>query len=339
MTKKEHFKSIMNKTSSKSGFWHGNPHADSLPGYKKYFDVADDFGLSVKLKDNFIWLPDGCSRYTDPNGKEAFDITGIKGHQAGQLNDYIPILDATPAVIEKYNWPNADYLDFSAFEPELNKAKQNGLAVFSGMWAPFYHIVADMFGMEEYFIRMYTDPDVIIAVTEHVVDYFLAANEIFFSRYASEIDAYFFGNDFGSQLDLMISPEFFRKFVMPYQQKLINQAKRHGLYAVLHSCGAISRIIPELIDAGIDALHPIQAKAVHMNAEYLAKEYKNDIVFIGGVDTQELLPFGNPQQVYDMVLYLRELFGNNYIVSPSHEALLPNVSPENVEAMQRAAME
>jgi len=192
--------------------------------------------------------------------------------------------------------------------------------------------------MENYFIKMYTDPDVVDAVTEHVMTFYLEANQMIYARMGGKIDALFLGNDFGSQQDLLISPECFSRFVLPYFKQLIDQAKRAGLYVMLHSCGSIDRVIPMLIDAGIDALHPLQAKARGMNAENL-KKYKDDILFVGGVDTQELLPFGTPRQVKDEVFRLKDIFGSGWVVSPSHEALLPNVPPENLLAMHDAAME
>jgi uroporphyrinogen decarboxylase len=121
-------------------------------------------------------------------------------------------------------------------------------------------------------------------------------------------------------------------------KKNIELAKSYGLKVMLHSCGSISRIIPALIDAGVDAIHPIQAKAKGMDAESLAREYRKDLIFVGGVDTQELLPFKTPVEVYEEVKRLRRIFGEGFVVSPSHEALLPNVSPENVIAMRDAAM-
>ena len=108
---------------------------------------------------------------------------------------------------------------------------------------------------------------------------------------------------------------------------------------LLHSCGSIERSIPRLIDAGVDALHPIQALAANMDAETLSRKYNGKIVFVGGVDTQHLLPFGTPQEVRDEVRRLRDLFGENYVVSPSHESILPGVSPDNLRAMAEAAAE
>jgi uroporphyrinogen decarboxylase len=193
--------------------------------------------------------------------------------------------------------------------------------------------------MENYFIKMNNDPAVVDAVTRHVVDFYLAANEKLFNLAGKKIDAFFFGNDFGSQLDLLISPELFDRFVMPYFREFTDQAHRHAYKAVLHSCGSIDRVIPRLIDAGVEILHPIQAMAKNMDAESLARKYKGKIVFMGGVDTQRILPFGTPEDVRAEVRRLKYLFGPNYIVSPSHESILPNVSPENITAMAEAAVE
>ncbi len=339
MTSREHFHSILQGRSASSGFWHGNPHPDSLPVYCSHFGVQDDFGLSKALGDTLVWaMPEFWDCWKHPQGKPMIDTdAGQTRRSLNQGGVFAQCEDV--AQVERFDWPDVKYLDFTQAQSALREREAQGFAVLSGMWSPFFHHVADFFGMDNYFIKMYTDPDVVQAVTEHVVDFYLQANELWFSRTAAHMDAFFFGNDFGSQLDMLISPELFGRFVLPYFKRLIDQAKRHGLPVVLHSCGAIDRIIPQLIDAGVDALHPIQALARNMEAENLARKYNGKLVFIGGVDTQRLLPFGTPQQVRDEVRRLRDLFGPNYVVSPSHEALLPNVPPENLAAMAEAAHE
>ena len=126
---------------------------------------------------------------------------------------------------------------------------------------------------------------------------------------------------------------------MPGFQKFTDLAHKYGMKVLLHSCGSIHRVIPRLIDAGVDALHPIQAQAANMDAETLARDFGGRIVFVGGVDTQQLLPNATPQQIKDEVHRLRDLFGPNYVVSPSHESILPDVPWENVLAMAEAAAE
>jgi uroporphyrinogen decarboxylase len=243
------------------------------------------------------------------------------------------------AKIEAFHWPETKYIDFTDTLKEIDKTIAAGQAVLSGAWSCFFHIACDFFGMENYFVKMHTDPAVVDAVTRHVVDFYLEINEKLFDLAGNKIDAFFFGNDFGSQLDLLISPGHFDRFVMPYFREFTDQAHRRGYKVVLHSCGSIDRVIPRLIDAGVEVLHPIQAMAKNMDAESLAKKYNGKIVFLGGVDTQRILPFGTPDDVRNEVKRLKNLFGPNYIVSPSHESILPNVPPENIAAMAEAAAE
>ncbi len=161
----------------------------------------------------------------------------------------------------------------------------------------------------------------------------------FFARTGDLIDAFFFGNDFGTQLNLLVSPDSFREFVFPYFRQLTDLGHRHGLQVILHSCGSIYKVIPDLIDLGVDALHPLQARAATMNAELLARDFAGKIAFMGGIDTQHLLVHGDPESIKEDVRRVKELLGPCLIVSPSHEAILPNVPPRNIEAMAEAAIE
>ena len=236
-----------------------------------------------------------------------------------------------------FEWPDPDYLDFSEVLEQLRNAGDVYRA--GGFWCPFFHHVADFFGMENYFIKMYTHPEVVHAVTRSVIDFYLEANARFFVATDGLVDAFFFGNDFGTQLDLLISPDSFREFVIPYFRQLTDLGHKHDMQVILHSCGAIKRVIPDIINLGVDALHPLQAKAANMNAESLASDFKSKVAFIGGVDTQDLLVNGTPEDIRVDVRRIKEALGPCLIISPSHEALLPNVPPANLEAMAEAAIE
>jgi uroporphyrinogen decarboxylase len=209
----------------------------------------------------------------------------------------------------------------------------------SGFWAPFYHDLMDLFGMEAYFVKMRTHPEVVLTATDRVCGFYHAANERFFDAAGARVDAYFFGNDFGTQLDLMISPALFDRFILPWFEKLTGQSHRCGYQVILHSCGAIHRVIPKLIAAGVNCLHPLQAKAANMDAATLARDFGGRIAFLGGVDTQRILPLGSPEEVKAEVRRLKAVLGPHLIVSPSHEAVLPDVPPRNIAAMAEAAAE
>jgi uroporphyrinogen decarboxylase len=136
----------------------------------------------------------------------------------------------------------------------------------------------------------------------------------------------------------MISPALFDRFVLPWFRRFTDQAHRRGYQVVLHSCGSIHRVIPRLIAAGVNCLHPLQARAAHMDAVTLAGDFKGKIAFLGGLDTQRVLNQGTPAEVKAEVRRIKDLLGPCLIVSPSHEAILPDVPPRNVAAMAEAAL-
>ncbi len=263
-----------------------------------------------------------------------FDLRRAKqSHgQAGPLADCEAVGD-----IDQFDWPDPDELDF---EEALERLKQAGdVYRASGFWCPFFHDVMDLFGMEAYFIKMTTHPNIFDAFTERVFDFYIEAYERFFRSAGNLVDGFFFGNDFGTQTDLLLSPAQFEKFVLPWLLEFTEQGHRHGYQVILHSCGSIHRVIDILIDAGVDCLHPLQARAKKMDAETLARDFGGKIAFMGGVDTQRLLNHGSPREIKAEIRRLKETLGPNYIVSPSHEAILPDVPPRNVAAMAEAVFE
>ena len=141
------------------------------------------------------------------------------------------------------------------------------------------------------------------------------------------------GNDFGSQTSLMVDPGLLREHVFPGTKKLVDQAKRFGLTVIHHSCGSIFPIIGDLFDMGIDVIHPIQALAADMDAETLRKNFSGKGAFCGGIDAQELLVNGSPGDIIDNVNRIKSEFPTGLVISPSHEAILPDINPANIEAL------
>ena len=137
----------------------------------------------------------------------------------------------------------------------------------------------------------------------------------------------------------MLSRDLIREFVFPGTRALVEQAKAYGLKVIHHSCGAIRDLIPDLAAMGVDAIHPIQALAAGMDAEGLAREFRGQVSFCGGVDAQNLLVHGTPDAVGRRVRELKALFPTGLIISPSHEAILPDIAPENIRALWAAVRE
>ena len=331
MTSRERIKAIFaGEEADQYGFWLGNPHEDMWPILHNYFGTNSEEELRVHLNDDFRWIRP-VDVYKHPQGHEMFDMKR-RGESLSAEGAFADCED--PAEVEEYEWPNPDYLDFSATIEQLDQVGDFYRA--ASFWSPFFHMVCDFFGMENYFIKMYTHPEVVHAVTKRIVDFYVEANSRMFEAVGDRSDGMFFGNDFGSQLDLLIGPEAFREFVFPYFKQLTDVGHAYGKQVILHSCGSIYKVIPDLIDLGVEVLHPLQAKAANMDADHLSKEFNGQVAFMGAVDTQDLLPRATPEEVTEEVKRLQYLLGPSLVISPSHEALLPGMKPENVEAMARA---
>jgi len=327
---------IDRRPAPRCGFWLGNPHPDTWPILHRYFGTKTEEELRRKLGDDLRWLSPQLmdSTYRPPDGRKLFGWTAAK-QSHGQAGPFADCVD--PRAVEAFDWPRFEHLDFSESLARLGEAGDTYRA--SGFWCAFYHDVMDLFGMEHYMLKMYTHPEVVEAVTGRVCRFYLEANERFFAAAGRLVDGFFFGNDFGTQLDLMLSPGLFDRFVMPWFRRFTEQGHRHGYHVLLHSCGSIHRVIGRLIDAGVNCLHPLQARARNMDAETLARNFKGKIAFMGGIDTQRILNQGTPQEVKAEVRRVKAILGPDLIVSPSHEAVLPDVPPRNVAAMAEAAAE
>jgi uroporphyrinogen decarboxylase len=326
---------VFNRKSSGHGvMWTGHPNDATIPIYAKEWSIEPTReAIYDYLQDDCRWVM-ADKGYHHPLGHPMFDASwGIsRNHSLSAAGCFANAEDASD--FEKYPWPDLAYLDFTEVYEEIDKYPDK--MVFTGMWSCFFHNLCDFFGMENYFVKMHENPEVVQALTDRVVDFLVAANEKFFAGLGDRADVLFFGNDLGTQNDLIISPENFRKFVLPSYRRIIAVGKKYNKKIMLHSCGSIYRIIPDLLEAGIEILHPIQAKAYGMDAGSLA-QYKDRLAFLGGIDAQAFFVNASPEQIEEEVARVRGLLGPNIVISPSHEEILPNVPAANVLAMSRAA--
>jgi uroporphyrinogen decarboxylase len=150
------------------------------------------------------------------------------------------------------------------------------------------------------------------------------------------------GDDFGMQQGMIMDPGTWRKWFKPRIKFMFEAFRRvdPGIKIAWHSCGSILPIIPDFIELGLDILNPIQPLASGMTPEYLKKEYGKDLVFFGGIDVQELLPYKTPHEVKDEITRRCEILGKGggYIAAPAHN-IQPDTSVANVLAMYEAVFE
>jgi uroporphyrinogen decarboxylase len=149
-------------------------------------------------------------------------------------------------------------------------------------------------------------------------------------------------DDLGTQVAPILSPELYRKMIKPYHRKVYSHIKKKsGAFVFLHSDGSIYQLIPDLIEAGVDILNPVQVTAANMDTKKLKAEFGDNLVFWGGgCDTQRILPRGTRGEIRDEVKRrIDDLApGGGFVFSQVHN-ILPEVPPENIMAMYEAVWE
>lgn len=315
--------------------WLGLPDPQALPGLFSYYGVKDIHELKMAVGDDFYAVEVPYKSETAHAIYAAFDW--YKNGEVDAMNRTLTapgcFHDAEDMEDLVFDWPDpAAYIDAAECRRRVEMAPE-GKTVLGILWSAHFQDTCAAFGMETALMNMIAAPELYEAVNKKVLEFYLKANRIFYEATKGKLHAVLIGNDMGSQRGLMISPELVRRFVIPGCRRLAEQAHSYGLKVIYHSCGAISDIIPDLIDAGVDIIHPIQALAAGMEPEGLKEKFGDRVSFCGGVDTQELLVHGTPEDVRKKVEELKRLFPTGLILSPSHEAILPDVPPENIGAL------
>lgn len=337
MNRKERFyATIERKPVDRPASWLGLPIEEALPDLYKHFGVSTYNDLKAKIGDDIYPVEVPFNHPPLNHIACAFDFAqnSVESNEERTLTAPGFFENYTdPAKIDDFAWPNPeDYMSLEACKKAVEGAPQD-YALMGIMWSAHFQDACAAFGMENALMSMYTAPEMFQAVIDRITKFYLQANEIFYKAAGNKLDAVLIGNDWGSQTGLMLSPELLHQFVFKGTKQLIDQAHSFGYKVIHHSCGSIAEIIPDLIELGVDAIHPIQALATGMSAKELKEKYEGKTSFCGGVDAQNLLVNGTQEEVKAKVKELKDLFPTGLIISPSHEAILPDISPENVEAL------
>ncbi len=317
--------------------WLGMPVPAALPGLFRHFGVTSPEALKRLLDDDIVPLE--VPYHFPPSNHIACAFNFAKNRHRdtpdertltapGFFEDY-----QDPADVEKFPWPDpARYLDRETSR-QMARAVGDRTVRMGVLWSAHFQDACSAFGMETALVTLMMNPEMFRAVIDRITAFYLKANEIYYEATKGCLDAVLIGNDFGSQNGLMVDPESLRTYVFPGTRVLIEQAKSYGLTVMHHSCGSIHPLIRDLAQLGADIIHPIQALASDMDALTLNTSFGNEVAFCGGVDAQYLLVSGTPAQVTSKVNELREIFPTGLVFSPSHEAILPDIPPANIEAM------
>ncbi len=193
-----------------------------------------------------------------------------------------------------------------------------------------------LFRNDIFFLLLAGEPETAHEFLDRLVDLYLPNLERFLKAAGPYIDVIVFGDDLGMQKGPQISPSMYREFFKPRHERLWRRAKElSDAKVMLHCCGGVRPLLPDLIDAGLDAINPVQISAAGMGLEGLKRDFGHKLTFWGGgCDTQAVLTQGTPSEVAEHVRRQSRIFGTSggWIFQQVHN-VLANVPPENVVAM------
>jgi len=298
---------------------------------REHYDVEDlheHLGISL-----FLFGCAGKPLYASPDefGPTITDEWGVVWATSHIDRGYPVRHPLAEPTLTGYDFP--DPLDPKRWAPvhEVNLSGRSDftLAVVGDLWERAHFVR----GLDALLMDLRSAPGFVHELLDRVCEYCLATLE---RMAALRPDGVFISDDYGFQDRLMMSPRDWREFVKPRLGRLLSAAQGHGLATMLHSCGNVSAIVPDLIELGLDILHPIQPEAIDVFA--LKREFGRDITFCGGISTQHTLPFGTPEDVRCEVIEKAERLGagGGYILEPGI-TLQADVPLPNLIALIEAA--
>lgn len=286
------------------------------------------------------------SQFKKLSDTEYVDEWGICRRFTGLYWDAVntPLKDATLEELEAYPFPDPDSIDEREIEFHARRAKE--LYENTDYIVCAEHPVYGVFelgcwlcGFDDFLYRLLAEPEFVHCFFKRVLAYQKAVIERYYSAVGPYIHYTSSGDDFATQNGPFLSPDLFAETIKPYFKERISYTKRFTKAAFLHhSCGSVFSLADHLIDSGVEILNPIQPKAKDMQPEKLKEAYGARIVFHGGIDTQEVLPFMRPEQVEEVVRQTVETMNRDggYVFAAAHN-IQPDVNPENLVVMFQAA--
>ena len=228
-------------------------------------------------------------------------------------------------------WPQPDWFDYSVLASQVAGKEEYPV---EGPFSEPYYVYKDLRGMEQAFLDLAENPEFVHFCLEKIFEYEYQRILRTLETIPGRVTYVSVGEDFGTMNDLMYSPKHIREYFLPRMKKIMKLVHDGGACVMTHSDGAVRKVIPELIEIGMDVLNPVQWRCKGMDREGLKRDFGNKIVFHGAMDNQQTMPFGSPQDVRHEVLDNLRILGKGggYILAPCHN--LQAVTPvENILAM------
>jgi uroporphyrinogen decarboxylase len=322
-------------------------HPDTARRLARLLDIpASEVGAAMGDDVRMTWVNNNWAMegiVHEREGGSHTDFWGITWRREGAFNQPVrfPLAGAAREAVLAYRFPE-DRIDFllGLMQPVL--AERQRYFVGCDVSPCAFEMYGRLRGLEDAMADIVADPPLAGTMLARCAGFALKL-----ARHACAelpLDWLWCGDDVAGQRSMVMSPEAWRELIKPLMAELFAEGKRHGLWVAHHCCGALGPIIPDLVEIGLDVLNPVQAGCPGMDPLELKREFGDRISFMGGVDTQGLLPFARADEVRRSVERLIEGMAapvggrgpGGYILAGSH-TIPPETPDGNIFAVYEAA--
>jgi uroporphyrinogen decarboxylase len=317
---------------------------------KSFNDFLDYYDVDLRYIDGPVYigpeLKAGSNVETDiwgvprrPIILSLNDSTGVWSETYKEVSESPLQKCSTVEEINEYaRWPSADWFDYSSIEKQCDEVRDKGrVVVFMGdRLNRFAQLKPAMYlrGVEQILMDMAMDPDMARSIFGKIEEFYLDYGNRLLEASKGKIDIVCTGDDFGSQQNMLISPQMWKSLLGKGFSHYIELGKAYGARVMHHTCGSVHNIIEEMIEYGLDILQSIQPEALNMDPGVLKNEFGGRISFQGGISIQKVLPFGKPEDVEKHVKYVFEKMmpGGGYIACTAHN-IQADTTIDNIKAL------
>ena len=332
-------------------------HFNTDPAYWHELKVIQGYPALYPGWFNVQKRPDGSTVALSPTSGEAIGVMPqgatffdqlIFPYDKGYPNDYAHLANDMKRAVwggfgfTPWDWTNRE--DFWKFlrEKTIDLKKNTDKALLLGIGCNLFEWGAYLRRLDQFLVDLLIEPLKVHAFLDALMENHMNTLKKTCEAVGDIVDIIKFGDDLGTTNGPFFSNEIYREYFKPRHQMLCDYAKAHSsMHTMLHCCGGIYELMPDLIDAGFEILNPVQINAVNMEPERLKKEFGKDVTFWGGgCDTSRILNRATPAEVKKHVLHNLEIFskGGGFVFNTVHN-IMPDVPPENIVAMFEAVSE